>query len=261
MGGVAQGLRWILRVSVPVYAVVMEFDLLKPWIDLEKKPTLLLILSAVYVLGLVLLVILEHYREGAALDEVGRRISKVQGTFAGSLERLVKVPQSKLNDAECRIRCVPILHRILDLANILYANDGSVDLRVTLAVPYDAAGEGALRIWCYDASYDNKQFSILPAFLPGAPVAYRTKRASVIEDIRTKPKAKDFHDRAFRSVMSIPVQADGEVCAVVNIDATRPNFFHPDDVAGYRYTILLPMVKAVGIALHQRRQKVPYEFR
>jgi hypothetical protein len=230
---------------------------------------------APFILGLVLLVPLQHYHEGAPTRRVLRALARVNGSFAGSLwsfgDKTDATQKRKLDDTQCEAMCAALLHRIRDFTAVALRVD-STRLRATLAVPYSTTGGtiDSLRVWCYDETHGDRGFTVIPVTMdgkvaPGAPAAYLTGAVQIIADIlevRGRPPTQ--RKLPYRSIVSIPLPArgpDGKPLAVVSIDADEPDFFDPSDVAEDVHPLVSPVVNAIGLVLLSRRKKgQPYEF-
>lgn len=219
---------------------------------------------------------LEHFKEASLrrvaekrLEEVTAALAEVGGGFGGAMESLAEAIRSKpegIDEETCRYLCTAILARIREYAESLQKPNKSVRLRATLAVPIlDSGGieVDRLRVWCYDRTHGDRQWTELPLNLPGAPEAYLTGEVRIIDDIRTIPQVPQGNKRTFRSVVSIPVGNgdDGRPLAVVNIDASEPYYFELPTVLAKIGPFIQPAVQAIGLALQSRRHDAAYIFR
>ena len=217
----------------------------------------------------ILLIPLHHYHNGSPLTRVTRQLAEVNGAFAGTIELLrqkLSGPKTrKLDNSQCELLCVALLHRIRDYTAIALNVTDKPKLRATLSVPV-ATGSGsidALRVWCYDRPPERHGYTTLPLrhageVVPGSPAAYESGDMQIIVDLHALPALHSAAERKrpYRSIVSIPVPArgaDGRPLAVVNLDADEPDFFQPEAVLRSVRPFIAPAVNAIGLVLLLRK--------
>jgi hypothetical protein len=224
----------------------------------------------------ILLVPLQHYHHGAPLTRVTRRLAEVNGAFAGTIDllrqKLSTARSRKLDNTQCELLCMALLHRIRDYTAVALTVADRPKLRATLSVPVATGPAGAvdaLRVWCYDQPPEQHGFTMLPlrprgAALVGSPAAYESGRMQIIVDLHALHwlDTEGERRRPYRSIVSIPVPArgaNGKPIAVVNLDADEPDFFQPEAVVTRVLPFVTPVVNAIGLVLSLRKE-VDYEF-
>ena len=223
--------------------------------------------AALVIVLLVVERVLARFRRGSALFQLLRRISRLNMSFAGSLDsvlaHLLRTPATRLGEDVSKALCVGLLARLRHYGEL--ALNADTPLRATLAVPLrDSRGTvTALRVWCYDEPYHDRRWTTLEIGLEGAPAAYRKGSVQVIPDIRTVRGVENADQRPYRSVASIPVQAGGpcgSALAVVSLDAPEPEFFRERDIEQKLVPMIQPVVNTLAVVLALRQLGVPYEF-
>ena len=138
-----------------------------------------------------------------------------------------------------------------------------VRMRATLAVPIrNVSGDWThLRVWCYDRSYDDRNFTVLERGWAGAPQAFEQRAVAIIDDLRELdlPVSKD---RRFRSVISFPVSGrpDGDdPYGVISLDAQPVAFFGVEDTERLK-TYLQPAIQTIGLVLNHRQKNASFTF-
>lgn len=218
-------------------------------------------------------------RQASELEQAMDGISRASGSLGGGIQSLteaLRLGNRKLVEEDSRSTCIALLARIHEVATVVLPRDRDVRLRVTLAVPIVRTGvpEGrgapasttvapeCLRVWCYDRTHGDRHWTTLSLDSPGAAEAYRTGEIAYIPDMRALPGPSRTRARSFGSVVSVPVagRPDGRPLAVVNIDASEPNYFDLALVIARLHPLILPGVQAIGLALQARKEAEHYVF-
>jgi hypothetical protein len=234
-----------------------------------------------YALALVcaaLFALLELYQtrlDGSALDRVMRRITHIQGSFAGGLDsvrsELLRSRGRKLGHDQCRYLATGVLHRIRDFAAVALRVGDHPRLRATLLVPLkDERGEvDALRVWAYDESHGDRGNTRIPLYLdgavvPGAPRAYLLGSVDFLGDVREVEGLPSIRLRPYRSIVSFPLDVrdseTGGPLAVVSIDADVAGFFDPVTTMEKLHPLIAPALNTLGLLLALRNRGLPYVF-
>lgn len=207
---------------------------------------------------------LERYHHASVARQIAHRVASINGSLAGSLEtlgtKLAKARGRKLQHDQCEGLCSALLHRIKDYTALALDVQGSPRLRVTLAVPVvntPGAKVESIKVWAYDEMHDDRKYTELPleasgSIVPGAPAAYVTGEIQIIDDVHTITQLPDADRRPYRSIVSIPLHAQGDngrTLAVVNIDASEAGFFDIDAVMQKVRPLVSPAINAIGLVL------------
>jgi hypothetical protein len=216
----------------------------------------------------ILLVPLTHYHQGAPASRLARRLAEINGTFAGTIEllrtKLLLANGRKLQNEQCEMLCVALLHLIRDYTALALQVGERPTLRATLAVPVASSPGGpvdAVRVWCYDRPPEARGHTRIPLEkdgmpVPGSPAAYLLGRMQVITDLHELPPAQLGKKAPYRSILSIPLSArgnDGRPLAVVNLDADVPGFFKPEEVVARVWPFISPALNTLGLVLTMRK--------
>lgn len=212
------------------------------------------------------------FRNRAETDNFVSGIENLNGSFAGCIEDIAfKISKgNKLSEQECKRSCISLLHRIRDALDVITESTSDVSIRATLAVPFMNEDESLkyLRVWCYDEPHADRQWSILKPDWPGAPKAFETNKIQAVKDLQTSDLLKEADgisvtDRRFRSVVSIPVarsRSTGKPIAVVNLDATEPDYFNIENFLQQVIPVVLPIVHMIGLAILAKDASDSYSF-
>jgi hypothetical protein len=193
----------------------------------------------------------------------------VAGSIDSIAQKVMAAGDHRMDHEETRALAVGLLHRIRDYSCCVLPNAEDAGLRVTLAVPIHDESRDYLKVWCYDQTYADRQWTRLPLPppgerpLPGSPAAFVSHRLQIINDIWAIEGAHAFRGKAFRSVLSIPINAggpSGACIAVLNMDATVPAYFNSQLVERELYPLVAPALGLLGLVLLLRRKGVDYEF-
>lgn len=271
---IGHGLRIVATLMVIGIPVAKEFAAGATWKPLTLFESAWWLLA--FFLGVVVLLPLQRYYRGTTTTRLLQDQARINGSFAGLLDdlgrRLARRGAKTLTEVECERFVSGLLHRIRDYTAVALTVDRRPRLRATLAVPHPSRRDGdcdALRVWSYDEPHEDRSYTIIPMAMnggiaPGAPLAYRSGAAQIIDDIVCVPGQVTTRAFPYRSILSIPVSArsaDGRPLAVVSVDADEPNFFRDADVVERVLPLVSPAVNTVGIVLQLRRNKgEPYAF-
>lgn len=228
---------------------------------------------AIWLILYVIQQVHERYSRGKAREGEVRKVARIHGSVAGTIDSIAQKVMAagdyRIDHDETRALAVGLLHRIKDYACCVLPNAEDAGLRVTLAVPIRDDGRECLKVWCYDQTYADRQWTklALPSSgerpLPGSPAAFESHRLQIINDIWAIEGAHAFRGKAFRSVLSIPINSggpSGTCIAVVNMDATIPAYFNTELVEEELYPLVAPALGLLGLVLLLRRKGVDYEF-
>lgn len=282
-------LRGILPVIVPLIMVTLGVSYIK-W----QKSIFWVVFVLVWFLQW-LEVVLERYKKESALEIAESRLSELQESnrmFAGvitdvSRELCANVNCSNLDERTSLTYCEKLLQRVKEYATYYENPSSGVRLRATLAVPQFALyGKGSLRVWCYDSTYTNRNYSVLFGGFPGAPEAFMAEEKRSINDIdreiEVARKSASSHGnselaeklrniklarnkRQFKSVYCIPVLApcsgkENSGClAVLNLDASEVGFFDAVEKTKLLYA-LDPIISTIALVLSARHPEAKYGF-
>ena len=212
------------------------------------------------------------YRNAATANNFASGIEDVNSSFAGCIEDIAYVLSGggTLTEEQCKQKCVALLHRIKDALDVITETAPGVTVRATLAVPSfkDDRSLEHLRVWCYDETYANRRWSILEPDWPGAPKAFQTNKVQAVEDLPNSDMVMgssntDIVERQFRSVVSVPVarsRSTGKPIAVVNLDATEPDYFDIESFIQQVIPVVLPIVHMIGLAILAKDSSDSYSF-
>lgn len=217
----------------------------------------------------------ERFRLGSYVQRATRQFARINSSVAGSIDSLAAIlissPDRQFNEEQCKHLVVGLLHRIRDYTETAMDLPEEVELRATLAVPHpdSTVPPRELRVWCYDETHGNRQWTILPLgltdgrALPGSPTAFLSGNIQIIEDLHALDDVSaELKARTFRSILSIPVRAGGrgKVLAVVNLDASEPHLFTPGMVQNVIMPHIAPSVNLVALALLMRKTGEKHVF-
>lgn len=221
-----------------------------------------------WLLAFVLHELYAHWLRGAFVERSRNKLQEVNLKLASYLDSFsAKYRQSddnRFSEAESRSLAVILLQRIHEYAKIA-SEIHDCGSRTTLAVPVNDGS--ALRVWCYDDTYDDRRWTELPMLTgglntPGAPSAFLTGKYQIIGDMH-KLDIIGAKDRTYRTVVSIPLKAggaNGKCVGVLNIDATLPNIFTEEDVEQRLIPLLRVSQNLVTLVLLMRRPNAKYAF-
>lgn len=271
--------RWLYRQAVgDVFMVATTIALASiPLLHSYHVPVLDKIIWVWIWFFLFLIKTLRDLYTKGKITQVGEsHVLEVHSAVAGSVEsiagKLTSSTDKSLGEEQTKALCAGLLHRIKDYVRYALKAKDEVRLRVTLAVPWRAPSETGplnLRVWCYDQTYEDRRWTTLAlptgseTPLPGSPSAYVTGRTQIISDVHEIVTPHSFRDRRFRSVLSVPVHMEGPgglPIAVVNIDATVPDFFQAKRVEEVVLPLIAPAVTLLGLVLTLRRKESKYVF-
>lgn len=206
------------------------------------------------------------YRNAATARKFAAGIEDVNSSFAGCIEDIAEGISGggALSEEQCKQKCIALLHRIKDALDVITKTPPGVTVRATLAVPF-LNHDGSLlylRIWCYDETYPDRRWSRLNPEWPGAPKAFRTDKIEAIDDFE-KLDIPGSNGRRYKSAVSIPVarsRSTGKPIAVVNLDATEPDYFDIENFIRQVIPVVLPIVHMIGLAILAKDPYEPYSF-
>lgn len=211
---------------------------------------------------------LEAFRETSALALLMERFAEINGALGGSIASLANDLRSGcqvLDESECRYLCAGLLHRIRDFTVAALPGASTPRFRATLAVPLLSRGVDepeALRVWCYDSTHPDRQWTRLAMDWPGAPHAYRTREVQIIPDVNALRQFTQLTPRRYRSIICIPISpaADVPPVAVLNIDADAVGYFDSTLFLSHVNPLIIPAVQLIGMVLLSRKEGIAYEF-
>lgn len=220
-------------------------------------------------------------RQNRELIRQRSALANANDRFAGAIRQVaVRLNNSihVLSDDQAHLLCTTLLLCVREAAEAIIGNDRANDarMRATLAVPIEHNTDGmvsALRIWCYDFTYENRGWTRLPIDWPGAPRLFKgicdgTSRQPfiIVNDINAELEEAgvEIHqrNRIQKSIfcMVVPSVADpSQPLGVVNIDATPAAFFDVTSMQGI-YDQINPMLRMLSFVLWSRKPGATYEF-